>query len=292
VIAAAAGVAPVLLWNRAHGWAGVLHRLVWTQAGAGFSLRNLGALLGGQLLYVGPLMLLLLGLAVSTAVKRRTTGDQTATACRTLLAASLPTLGMTYLLVLWSDVAEPHWPAAGYLPLFPLAAGWVVAAGRRWVRLAWCAVGCGLIAFAALNVLVLTPLVPMVTPASRYEPRFDLSNELRGWPEVAEAIRKNHPTKKPVVAAFYTQCSQLTFALSRPDDPPVRCISPQTDDFDIWHGPFHMPATGALFVTDNRFDYRAEALLPGARPKTRTAVQIARGKTLVRRFEITDLKGP
>ena len=65
---------------------------------------------------------------------------------------------------------------------------------------------------------------------------------------------------RPVVAAFYTQCSQLAFALSRPEDPPVRCISEQTDDFDLWRGPFALPETGAFFVSDNRFDHDIEAL--------------------------------
>ena len=45
---------PVVLWEAKHGWPMLTHRLVSSQAQAGFSLRNLGALLGGQLAYVSP----------------------------------------------------------------------------------------------------------------------------------------------------------------------------------------------------------------------------------------------
>ncbi len=60
-----------------------------------------------------------------------------------------------------------------------------------------------------------------MTPKDDYRPEFDLGNELRGWPEVAELVRGVNPERKTVVAAFYTQCAQLTFALERPDGPPV-----------------------------------------------------------------------
>jgi len=118
-----------------------------------------------------------------------------------------------------------------------------------------------------------------------------LGNELRGWPEVAAAVRELNPEGKPVVAAFYTQCSQLFFVLSEKGDPPVRCISPETDDFDIWYPDFKPPASGVIFVTDNRFDFDPKKLLPDFEPveKPRT-VEIQRGGIPVREFEIWSLR--
>lgn len=293
-LAAAAGAAPVLYWNSTHGWAGVLHRLVWTQSDAGFSIRNLGALLGGQLLYAGPLMLVLFVLAIRDAFRRRADAGELAAADRVLLAASLPTLGLTYLLGLWSEAAEPHWPAVGYLPLFPLAARLVADGTPRVTSLARWALRFGVVVFASLHLLVLTPLLPALMPSSKYDPRHDLANELRGWPEVAEAVRGIHRDQQPVLAAFYTQCSQLVFQLSRPGDPQVRCISPETDDFDLWYGSFRLPPEGALFVTDNRFEHDVETLLPGAEQGARLTVEIGRADRTVRRFEILEVspRGP
>ncbi|MCP4605535.1 MAG: glycosyltransferase family 39 protein [Proteobacteria bacterium] len=284
---AAAVSSPIVIWNARHDWAGLLHRLVWTQKSAGFSLGNAGALLGGQLLYVGPLMLGLLAWACFHIWRNRHIKPEPLT----LLAASFPALAITYLIVLWSDVAEPHWPAAGYLPLFAAAAGFVAEIEGRVRKLARFAVGYGVSAFALLHVLVLTPLLPVLSPQDSYRPEYDLGNELRGWPEAADAIRALNREGKPVLAAFYTQCSQLEFVLSRPGDPEVRCISKETDDFDIWHGQFVLPQGGALFVTDNRFDHDPQTFIPEAREhRPPITVEITRGGRWVRRFKIFDLR--
>ncbi len=284
--AAIVTASPVLAWNIQHEWAGLLHRLVWTQEGAGFSLRNAGALIGGQLLYVGPLTLPLLLWAAVRLWRARAHGPEQ----QILLAASLPALAAAYLLVLWSDVAEPHWPAAAYMPLFVGTAGLISGSSGRVKTLARTAVCLGIALLALLHVLVQTPLLPALSSTKSYRPEYDLGNELRGWPEVAETIRSLNHNRKPVVAAFYTQCSQLTFALNRPGDPEVRCVSPEIDDFDIWFGPFVVPKGGALFVTDNRFEHNPRRLVPGIRSVgAPITIEISRGGRWVRRFSINTL---
>ncbi|MCP4677271.1 MAG: glycosyltransferase family 39 protein [Deltaproteobacteria bacterium] len=278
---------PVIVWNVNHEWVGLFHRLVWTQEDAGLGLRNAGALIGGQLLYVGPLTLPLLVWAAVYFWKNRSDHPQS----RVLLAASFPALCATYLLVLWSKVAEPHWPAAGYLPLFAAAGGLIVKTERRAKMLARVAIGFGLVGLVTLHIVVLTPLVPMLAPKDNYYPEYDLANELRGWPEVADTIRAINPNNRQVLAAFYTQCSQLEFVLSRPDDPEVRCVSPEVDDFDIWYGDFVLPDQGALFVTDNRFNHDPEKLIPGAKANGPPInLEITRGGRQVRQFRIFSLK--
>jgi hypothetical protein len=284
-LVAAITVLPVLLWNAENGWAGVLHRLVWTQEGAGFSLRNVGALVGGQLLYVGPLILPILVWSVLHLLKKQ----RNRVTSLVLLAASMPVLGVTYFLVLWSDVAEPHWPGVGYMPLFAAGAG-LVADKVRAKAIAKVAVGFGCLVLVGLHIAVGTPLLPAFLPSDSYRPEYDLGNELRGWPEVAKTIRSIDKNRAPVLGAFYTQCSQLTFALSRPEDPVVRCVSPEIDDFDIWHGPFVLPEQGAIFVTDNRFDHDPEDLVAGARVRgSPIVVEITRGGRWVRRFRLYTL---
>ena len=281
---AAASVLPVIAWNCLHGWAGVLHRLVWTQGGAGLSFGNALALAGGQILYIGPLVI---ALAAAAAVRlwrdRRERPGGIA-----LLWISLPTLGATYLLALWSDVAEPHWPAPGYLALIAAASGTAIGGGAM-ARAARWALGLGVAALAIAHAAVLTPILPAALPADLYEPRWDLSNELRGWPEVAETVRAIDRDGEAVVAAHYTQCAQLSFALSRPGDPPVRCASPEIDDFDLWNGPFELEREGALFVTDDRFSHDPAEIFPGAVVGPPLTLEIRRGGRAVRRFSMVEI---
>src|SRR6185503_19884540 len=51
-------VAPVVIWEARRGFSMLTHRLVETQLTSGFSFRNLGAFVGGQLLYVSPPILI------------------------------------------------------------------------------------------------------------------------------------------------------------------------------------------------------------------------------------------
>lgn len=281
-IIAAVVATPVFYWNITHDWAGVMHRLVWTQQGAGFSFRNVGALIGGQLLYVGPLMLWLFFTALKAGFRQR--GNDANVSFQVLAVASLPTLVTGYLLVLWSDVAEPHWPAAGYLPLFPLVAHHVTQKKSAMRRMAKAALLFGGAVFIIMHLLVLTPLIPMLTPVDQYEPKYDLANELTGWPEAADLIRRLDKEGLPVTAGFYTQCAQLQFALNRPTDPPVRCISNAIDDFDIWQ-PSTVDAP-FLFVDDNRFNHDVTALVPGVSIRSTHTVDIYRGARLARQFVV------
>ncbi len=273
---------PVFLWNVQHDWVGVLHRLVYTQEEAGFSLRNLGALVGGQLLYVGPLVILIFAISI----KNLNSSSENIAAKKLLLTISFPILGMTYLLVCWSKTAEPHWPAAGYLPLFPLAAGEIVNSGDKLRKLFRATLGLGIAIYLIAHIVVLTPLLPALLPPSLYEPKYDLANELRGWDTVAEAVRRINSNNKPVVAAFYTQCAQLAFHLRRQNDPEVHCVSSSLTDFDLIQGRFVLEEKGAVFVTDNRFSHKPQEIFFDAEVFLRITVRISRAGKEARRFDL------
>jgi hypothetical protein len=174
-----------------------------------------------------------------------------------------------------------------------VAAAGLVARSEGWPqRLARYAVVLGVVVLLAAHAIVLSSLVPRVSGES-YRPELDLANELRGWTELAETIRALDRDGRPVLAAFYTQCAQLELALSEPGDPPVRCVSEETDDFDLWYGGFHLGPEGAWFVSDNRFDHDPLELVPGSHAVGSPLVlEIERGGRWVRRFEIHELRPP
>jgi len=268
--------APVVLWNMDHDWIQLRHRLFWTQGGAGFSMRNLGALVGGQALYMGPALILYFG--VLAKVARPPTIDYSF-----IFWLSVPTLGITYLLCLWSRVAEPHWPFAGYLVL-AIGAGGLLKPLTAGMRRIWrVSMGYAFGAYLLAHIFILFPVLPCLLPANRYEPRYDLTNELYGWPEAAEQIRRMAKPGEKVAAAHYTLCSQLTFALSRKNDPQVVCASPEIDDFDLW-GLAPRKGDPLIFVTDNRFPDLPQVLRTNRAEKV-SSLEITRGGRWVRRFD-------
>lgn len=243
-LAALSVVSPLLAWNAAHGGAMFLHRLVWSQPDAGLSVRNLGALVGGQLAYVGPPMLLAMGAALGRGRSPSTDAFR--------LPAVPALVGLT-LLALWSRVAEPHWTVTALLPLVVgvgLCADDPVAATRFARRLRRAAVGWALVTAVVLHLIVLTPLLPRLVPASLYDPRGDLANELHGWDAVARAVRRAARPGDLVAADHYTACAQLEVALGPGSQ--VYCLTDEVDDWDLW-GRGRLPAGAhAIFVADPR----------------------------------------
>jgi hypothetical protein len=295
--AGAVVLAPVVAFEARTGWPMLRHRLVDTQAGAGPSLRNIGALLGGQLLYLSPLVAWLAVDAFRRAWRAR--GDDVGrllwTSCALPLAVTVP-------LCLWSRVAEPHWVAPGLLALVPAAAR---ARGDPRVRsgplhetltrrsVAWaCAVAAA--AVIAVHAWVLVPDAVRLAPSS-YDPRWDLGNELYGWPEVVAAVRDDAHTLAPpggltsddlvVAGPHWVICAQLDAALR--GELPVGCDTPIRDDFDDWRPRARWrKASFVLWVHDARFDVAP----PPTHSLVRTReVRIERGGRTVRVFSISVL---
>jgi hypothetical protein len=245
-------VAPVAMYEARAGWPMLVHRLVDTQSSAGLSFRNLGALAGGQLLYLSPLVALLAALAGRQLWRGR--GDAVG---RLLLLSCVLPLAAVLPLCLWSRVAEPHWLAPALLALVPAATRSPTAPSRRLV-VASCAVAGAMV--AAVHGWVLVPSALRLAPAS-YDPRLDLSNELYGWPQVvdvarAEALGAWVPGSERgdvvVVGPHWVVCAQLEAALR--GDLPVGCDTPVRDDFDDWWPRDRWRrADVVVWVTDARF---------------------------------------
>ena len=289
--AALAGASPVVSWNATHQWASVTYHLAARHTRPpGPSLENLGKLLGGQLGYVSPLVLLGLGAAAVHLWRRRQESRN-----RLLLLTSAPLLLTGYLLIALVPSAEPHWPVAGYLPLVMalgiLLPGWL-GRSRRVRVLAWVALAFSSLVALAFHLHLLTDLGVRMMPAS-YKARYDLSNELRGWPQVAEEVHRwansgvgIHKSRVLVAGCHYTTCSQLRFAARGRFQ--VICPSPRVDQFDLFPG-----GDGAknrdvdlLYVRDERFPWDADTLFRCVDYKELSEVKIRRAGRTVRRFAI------
>ena len=282
--ASAASVAawPVVAWNAAHGFASAAHRLIWSQPDPGVSLRNLGALLGGQLLYLSPLVAVGFGWVVVRTWRRR--NESAEGFC---LAASLAPFALLGAVCLWSRVAEPHWPVPAYLALLPLAGRMAAEGGRAVVRFAKAALGVAVAFDMMVYVAVLTPVLPALVPEPVYVARDDIVNELYGWERVAGAVVRRLPAGGVVVGGHYTMCGQLEWNL-RDAGLPVACWTKERSDFDVWNP--GGPATWGkpvLFVSDERYPERPVPGCGREPPAPAETVEVERGGVVVRRFRLT-----
>lgn len=284
--AATLGASPVLYWNGIHGWASFGYHLArrHTQP-PGPSLENLAKLIGGQVGYLSPLVLLGLGAAAMLLWRERRSLRN-----RVFLLVSAPLLAVGYLLILVVPGAEPHWPVAGYLPLVAVLGAHLPGLLRRsriTRGLTMAALTFSAVVALAFHLHILTDLGVRLMPAS-YVPRYDLSNELRGWPEVAREVeRQLHSNPGTVAAAcHYTSCSQLRFAAAGRFE--VLCPSPRLSQMDFFPGGDGSSRRGVnlLYLKDERFPYDAEVLYRCGSVTRQSEIRIWRAHRLVRRFQL------
>jgi hypothetical protein len=285
-------IAPVLAFEARSGFPMLHHRLVDTQQGAGAArvLGNAGALLGGQLLYLSPL-LAWIAIVLARSLFRARRED----AVSTLLFAcfAVPLLPLV-ILCLWSPVAEPHWiaPALLALPLHAARDPESVAGARETKILRWGTALAGVLTLVA-HGWVLVPASARVLPDDA-DPKIDIANELYGWPSVLEGVRAHmklaatpydpEGREVAVVGPHWTICGQLHAAM-----PGVRvgCATPIPDDFDRWLPREEWRSAGdVLWVTDNRFHGDGADQLPRHVRAYERHVRIVRGGRVVRVFTL------
>jgi hypothetical protein len=285
-LAACAVVAvPLVRFEACTGWPMLRHRLVETQTDAGVTLRNVGALAGGQLLYLSPVVAVIAGYAAGAAWRERHAGA----VGRLLFLATFLPAAVLVPLCLWSRVAEPHWLAPAFLAL-PLAAARGAPGLSRRLVAAGAATSAALV--AAVYAWVLVPGAPGSAPAS-YDARIDIANELYGWPEVVRDVRAaiaETPAASfgdvAVVGPHWVICAQLEAALER--EVPVGCDTRVPDDFDGWWPRQRWrEADTILWVSDARFG--PPPAMPWHTPLKVRNVEIQRGGRVVRTFTITTL---
>ena len=274
---------PVLRWEVAHGYPLLRHRLIATQTHAGLSWRNLGALVGGQLLYITPPFLIAAWFLLRDLWKTKKTDP---VAHMLWLATIIPGV-VLIALCLWSRVAEPHWLAPAYLPLgIQLARSNVI--GRK---LAIGSIATGA-AIAVLAWAWIKTDLPIKLLGSHYRARYDLANDLYTWGPARQLLddaiettmidEKNLPV---VVGPHWVVCAQAAAAVN--GVVPVGCNTPIHDDFDRWFPRKRwLAAPVILYVTDSRFHIDPAKELPDRTVKSISRIAIRRGGRVVRTVRI------
>jgi hypothetical protein len=282
-------VLPIALFEARSGWPMLRHRFVDSQSGAGVSLRNLGALLGGQLLYLSPLYLVAAFYVARDLIRVR---DRDAVTGLLFATFAFPLVALV-ILAAWSRVAEPHWLAPSLLALpihYAREHERAALVGRKLGR---ATVVSGLALVAAVHAWVLIPESAKLLPAST-DPRLDLANELYGWPRAIDSVRQVLAAEKKrgdedivVVGPHWIVCAQLHAAMGA--DIPVGCDTPIPDDFDAWHPRELWKRTDKiLFVSDNRFsEADAHARFPDRARTLEWRVTVLRGGRMARVFTIS-----
>jgi hypothetical protein len=277
---------PIVLFESKAGWPLLRHRLIDSQSGAGISLRNAAALVGGQLVYLSP------GVAWMCVGTIRLSWEERSDAVGALLfrALAIPA-SVLVALCLWSRVAEPHWIAPALLALAPAACRSPRAPKSRLVV---GSVLLGAAVVAAVHAWTLIPAAVGRAPA-RYDPAVDITNELYGWPQVAQAVKSElGATESPglergdvtVVGPHWVICAQLEAALE--GAVPVGCNTPIPDDFDAWWPRTQWRSADLIvWVTDRRFG--PPPPMPTHAPLRERRVLIERGGRVTREFTITVL---
>lgn len=278
--------APIIAYEAKSGFPMLRHRFIETQTGAGIALKNIGAVFGGQLLYLSPVIAVLAVIVARDLIRHRNDDD----ASKVLFATfAIPLLPLA-LLSIWSPVAEPHWLAP------PLLALPIHAARRATLvkpRLGMIALGVGALFSALVYLWVLIPDMSKLRPES-VDAKGDITNELFGWPSAVQSIKNaqlsqatpSDPSGRSVilVGPHWTICAQLQAAFP---EAKVGCATPVPDDFDGWVPRDEWKtADVVLWVTDNRFANDGSAELPLLTRISQSKVRTMRAGRPARVFEL------
>ena len=263
-----AGMLPVVIWNGQHEWGSFAFHLHDRQTGGGgVNFTRWLQFWVAQAAFFTPVLLFLNLFAMVISLFR--SGDAR---FRYLFWLSFPTLLLFTVQALFAEF-KPHWPAPAHFTLL-IASAKLLEEGfggredfqrsaRR--RLMGWAIGIFAVPlFVLFHVAVLSPVLPKVAaffmPAANWDPKFDPTNDLYGWDELAkhlESIRKDREengTGRPYLASSrYQLVSQLAFATKEK----VYRLSPATDHYTYLQTPEVMAKLRdkpMLFVTDNRYE--------------------------------------
>ena len=271
------------------GWPMLSHRLLHTQAGFGPSLRNLGGLIGGQLVYLTPLVAIAV-VIIAIDLCRRASDDPVD---RLLFNATVPPFVALAVLTVLSRVAEPHWVAPAYLGL-ALYLGRAVDRIRISRRMVIATISTSLAAIAIVFVVVRYPVLPKIL-GGYYEARYDLVNDLYVWESGAQLIRGQVSTfenggneEVTIVGPHWVVCAQVQVLLGK--SVRVGCETPEGDDFQGVNPRERWSRDGVLlYVTDDRFPVELSSKFPDRAVVGVSKTSVRRGGVAVRNIKVSTL---
>jgi hypothetical protein len=280
---------PIVRFEAASGFPMLRHRFIGTQHGAGLSLRNLGALLGGQLVYVSPVLVVIAVIVARDLVRHR---RDDAIARLLFWTFALPLVPLVAF-CLWSRVAEPHWIAPPLLALPIHAARRALTISRKLVV---AGVITGLALAGAVYAWVLSPSLLRYAPAS-YDAKVDIANELYGWPQAtraaSEMLEEGEATDGIRRDAWLVGPSWMVCAQLQVNVPAARvgCATDGRTDFDDWAPSAKWKQADVIvFVTDDRMPVDPQTLIPSFYVERTSRVSVLRGGRIVRTFRLSLLE--
>lgn len=280
-----AAFAPVIAWNMLNDFPSFKFHLVDRNVEEHFGWSHCGQFLGGQGVYMSPLIWLGL-LYVAYRAGKSLFAERDARFAP-LFWLGVPPLIFFYYIGLWSRTSEPHWSAFAYLTLYIAWGHYLATRRQQWKKFSFAAIGLSAALVAAAYIHVFYPILPL-------KPKYDIINELYGWPEVGKAVEQEYAALpgahgKFVMAHHWVMCSQLAFATR--NKLPVNCLNGTTDQFDFF--PDKIPPTGAdfIFVADNRFEEPPDAFYLFDRAELAKEITTNRGGIPVRQFTLYRVYG-
>jgi 4-amino-4-deoxy-L-arabinose transferase-like glycosyltransferase len=239
---------PVIIWNIENNWASFGFQL---NHGLGnslpkFSLTLFGKSLGEQAGYISPLLFLIFIIAALLCIKEAYKKKDRAALI--ISCFSLPSVLLFNTIATFNEIL-PHWPAMGYLVLSIYAARltlnfWHIKWFKFYSFAAW-GLASFMIVIAPLHVLYGIIPIEKFMPKDKLEKiehgiseseRIDLTNEVYGWKEVGNEIRKivnSYPIQeRPFI---FTHKSYLASQLCAcVPELRVFCISDKVNAHDFW----------------------------------------------------------
>lgn len=257
---------PIFIWNLHYDWPGFRYQFHDRHTTTEFSFNRWLQFFTAQILFYTPvaygLMLYTFGYSF---VKRQEAR------WRWLFCMTVPSIVMFYPQPLWAEY-KPHWSGPAFL-LLAMGAGALWSEGVEWhgktkikpfsSKITW-----GILGFILLvNLITYLPFVypwmpkaaRAINPQAEWHPKYDLSNEFSGWPELGDYVNRRQREihaesgKKPFIASnryettaqTYWGTKQKTYMLSTTKSQYTVTQTPQ--EMEALHG------DTALFVTTDKY---------------------------------------
>jgi 4-amino-4-deoxy-L-arabinose transferase-like glycosyltransferase len=250
--------APVVQWNATHDWISFRFQL-----GHGLGPHNgsllarEASLLGSQAALVSPVLFVLMGVVVVSALRNDAPRQR-------MLAVVAATFFLFFCVTTLRQPAEANWQAPAYIPAIVLLASH--SSSRRWLR--WLAAGCAL-----GGVMVATVYLQAVSPFLPIPAEVDPTARGTGWRELA-AKASDAAASVPappgsttwLAGNRYQVASQLAFHL--PDHPQTFSLNVEsrTNQYDLWPSFQEQARAGDNLVLVLDGDYDDDPVIATLRP--------------------------
>ena len=248
---------PVVVWNWQNDWVSFAFQAHRGAAAGRWRPEQVGAMILGQIAFLGPWIFAPLAAALVEGVRRAVRDERRLF----LVCLALPPILLFTLTPLWGSRGLPHWPMPGWLFAFPLLGAWL---GEPWA--ARYRLGRWALAFTALTAAVALPVVLQVATgwATRLVPlppgAVDPTLEMLDWSalRVAPALQG-----KPafVVATRWSEAGKIGLALGASQPLLILSGDPRGMAFLDDSGRY-VGKDGVVVVLERRLDETLAAIRP------------------------------